>query len=121
MPVDDSVPSLDMREVHQLIRELSMGIYGMNQMPILQLEANIDQSTSCQLPPAYLDTRVGQVMINVDYMMKGLWHGAYFPIEKRLKFTERWKSSLDVDPNTGRAATKKPFVTEFTAAGYLFR
>ena len=117
--MEDDVPALDMREVHQLIRELTLGIYGMNQMPVLHLEANVDQSTSCQLPPAYFDTRVGQLMINVDYMMKGLWHGAYFPHDKRLKFSERWKSSLDIDPSTGRAATKKPFVNEFTSAGKL--
>ena len=88
----------------------------MNQIPNIALEANYDQSTACQLPPAYIDTRVGQVLVNVDYMMKALWHGAYFPREKRTKFSERWRGNLDVNSN-GKPETKKPLITEFTSAG----
>ncbi|XP_064647682.1 ankyrin and armadillo repeat-containing protein-like isoform X2 [Lineus longissimus] len=118
VPEDPDVAALDLREIHQIIRELTIGIYSLNQLPTVALEANFDQSTSIQLPPAYLDTKVGQVLSNIDYMMKALWHGAYFPKEKRTKFTERWRSNLDVNSN-GKPETKKPLITEFTSAGML--
>lgn len=66
---------LDYREIHQIIRELTIGIYVLNQHPILNLNANYDESTNCQMPPAYIDTKVGQLMINTDYWLKALWHG----------------------------------------------
>jgi hypothetical protein len=120
VPEDPDVAALDLREIHQIVRELTIGIYSLNQLPTVALEANFDQSTSIQLPPAYLDTKVGQVMCNIDYMMKALWHGAYFPKEKRTKFTERWRSNLDVNSN-GKPETKKPLITEFISAGrFLF-
>lgn len=72
---DDKQLDLDYREIHQLIRELTIGIYVLNQYPFLHLKSNVDQSTSCQLPPAYVDTKVGQIMINTDYWLKALWHG----------------------------------------------
>lgn len=90
----------------------------MHQTPNISLEANYDLATVCNIPPAYLDTRVGQLLIAVDYMMKSLWHGAYFPREKRTKFTERWRSNLDVN-SAGKPETKKPLLTEFTSAGLL--
>lgn len=111
-PEDPTLPTLDMREVHQIVRELTFGIFGMNQMPSVYLEANCDESTSCQVPPAYIDTRVGQILISVDYIMKSMWHGAYFPKDKRTKFLERWRSNMDVNH-------KKPLLTEFTSAGKL--
>ncbi len=117
MPEGVDIPPLDMREVHQILRELTFGIYALNQVPNIALEANFDQGTTCQLPPAYQDTRVGQIMIHVDYMLKALWHGAYFPKEKRTKFTDRWRGNLDVNINTGKPETKKPLLTEFTSAG----
>ena len=120
MPVEEGLPMLDLREVHQIVRELTFGIYALNQVPSCALEANFDQSTSCQLPPAYLDTRVGQLMLSVDYMLKSLWHGAYFPRDKRTKFTERWRSNLDVNAS-GKPETKKPLVTEFISAGEKMR
>ena len=116
LPVEEGLPHLDLREVHQIVRELTFGIYALNQVPTIALEANFDQSTSCQLPPAYQDTRVGQILCNVDYMLKSLWHGAYFPKDKRTKFAERWRNSLDVNAN-GQPETKKPLLTEFTTAG----
>lgn len=119
MPVEEDLPHFDMREVHQIVRELTVGIYVMNQLPSLALEANFDESTTTHLPPAYVDTRVGQLMINVDYMMKGMWHGAIIPKDKRLKFAERWRSSLDVN-NNGKPETKKNLLTEFQASGQLF-
>ncbi|XP_077978159.1 ankyrin and armadillo repeat-containing protein-like [Glandiceps talaboti] len=118
MPVRDDIQPLDFREIHQIVRDLVIGIYCLNQTPCISLDANFDQSTSCQLPPAYNDTRVGQLLIHVDYMMKALWHGAYFPKDKRTKFSERWRSSLDVNAN-GKPETKKTIMTEFTAAGML--
>ena len=88
----------------------------MHQTPCISLEANYDQASVCNLPPCYHDTRVGQVLISVDYMLKALWHGAYFPKEKRTKFTERWRGNLDVNAS-GKPETKKPLLTEFTSAG----
>lgn len=116
VPEEEDVDVLDLREVHQVVKELTYGIYVLNQLPNIALEANFDQSTSVQVPPAYMDTRVGQIMTNVDYMMKALWHGAYFPKEKRTKFSERWRSNLDVNAS-GKPETKKPLLTEFTSAG----
>ncbi|PIK39875.1 hypothetical protein BSL78_23293 [Apostichopus japonicus] len=110
--------NIDFREVHQILRELVMGLYCLNQVPSITLEANFDQSTSCQIPPAYTDTKVGQVLIDIDYMMKALWHGAYFPKEKRLKFAEKWRSSLNVNA-LGVAETKKIIPTEFALAGMI--
>ncbi|XP_038077595.1 ankyrin and armadillo repeat-containing protein-like isoform X2 [Patiria miniata] len=118
LPYDPSIEPLEYREIHQVLRELVVGIYGLNQAPSLSLEANYDQATACQLPPAYLDTHLGQLLINVDYMMKGMWHGAYFPRDKRVKFNERWRSSLDLNA-MGEPQTKKVFLTEFTMAGMM--
>ncbi|KAL8620460.1 hypothetical protein ACOMHN_048393 [Nucella lapillus] len=115
-PEDPDLPPLDYRELHTIVRELTYGIFVLHQTPLISLEANYDQSTTCQLPPAYQDTRIGQILVNVDYMMKCLWHGAYIPKEKRTKFSERWRSNLDVN-QTGKPETKKPLLTEFTSAG----
>ncbi|MEE6490360.1 hypothetical protein FKM82_015856 [Ascaphus truei] len=114
-PVEAEV-LLDCREVHQIIRELTMGIYCFNQAPSISLDANYDCSTSCQLPPAYYDTRVGQIMISVDYMIKALWHGAYMAKKKRVRFSEFWRSSMDIDAN-GQPQTKKNKFAEFCSAG----
>jgi len=46
-------------QVHQLVRELSYGIYAFNQLPTMSLEPNEDLTSTCQLPGAYHDTRVG--------------------------------------------------------------
>ncbi|XP_078582860.1 ankyrin and armadillo repeat-containing protein-like [Branchiostoma floridae x Branchiostoma japonicum] len=108
----------DCRELHQIIRDLVTGIFALNQVPCISLEANFDQSTSCKLPPAYHDTRVGQILINLDYMMKALWHGAFFPPDKRAKFSERWRSNLDVNAS-GKPETKKNVLLEFTTAGMM--
>ena len=115
-PVEDGIEELDLREVHQIVRELTRGIFVLNQLPTISLEANFDQSTSCQIPPAYLDTRVGQLLIDVDYMLKCLWHGCSFTKEKRIKFSDRWRGNLQVNAN-GKPETKKVLITEFTSAG----
>lgn len=115
-PEDPGIPPIDYRELHTIVRELTYGIYVLHQTPLVSLEANYDQSTSCQLPPAYQDTRIGQILVNVDYIMKCLWHGAYIPKDKRTKFSERWRSSLDIN-QSGKPETKKPLLPEFTSAG----
>ncbi|CAL1533328.1 unnamed protein product [Lymnaea stagnalis] len=117
-PLDGTVPQLCYREFHNIVRELTMGIYVMHQTPMISLEANFDQATACQIPPAYINTRVGQLLIAVDYMMKGMWHGAFFPREKRTKFGERWRTNLDVN-SLGKAETKKPLLGEFISAGLM--
>ncbi|KAL6484349.1 hypothetical protein MHYP_G00063940 [Metynnis hypsauchen] len=114
-PCDPSVP-LDYKVVHQIVRELTVGIYCFNQVPGISLQPNYDQSTSCQLPPAYCDTKVGQILINIDYTMKALWHGAYIPAEKRARFSELWRSSMSVDSN-GIPQTKTDVFAEFLTAG----
>jgi hypothetical protein len=116
VPYDEEIELLDYREMHQIIRELTIGIYVLNQHPSLQLETNFDESTSCQIPPAYIDTKVGQIMINTDYWLKALWHGAYIPRDKRIKFSERWRQLLDIDAH-GVAQTKKSILNEFMNAG----
>ncbi|KAM9248462.1 ankyrin and armadillo repeat-containing protein [Dugong dugon] len=116
-PVDPTA-LLDYREVHQIIRELSIGIYCLNQIPSISLEANYDQSSSCQLPPAYFDTRIGQILINIDYMLKALWHGIYMPKEKRARFSELWRTILDIDPD-GKPQTNKDIFAEFSSAGLI--
>ncbi|XP_033640039.1 ankyrin and armadillo repeat-containing protein-like isoform X1 [Asterias rubens] len=118
LPYDSTIEPLDYREIHQVLRELVVGIYGLNQVPSLSLEVNFDQATTCQLPPAYIDTHLGQTLINIDYMMKGLWHGVYFPRDKRIKFNERWRSSLDVNA-MGEPQSKKVILTEFMMAGMM--
>ena len=107
------------REVHNIIRELTIGMYVMHQTPVISLDANFDLATVCNIPPAYQDTRTGQLLIAVDYMMKSLWHGAYFPKDKRTKFSERWRTNLDVN-SAGKPESKKPLLTEFLSAGIHF-
>ncbi|KAK2489112.1 hypothetical protein MC885_009354, partial [Smutsia gigantea] len=116
-PVDPTA-LLDYREVHQIIRELAVGIYCLNQIPSISLEANYDQSSSCQLPPAYYDTRIGQILINIDYMLKALWHGIYMCKEKRARFSELWRTTMDIDPD-GKPQTNKDIFAEFSSAGLI--
>ncbi|XP_023568103.1 ankyrin and armadillo repeat-containing protein [Octodon degus] len=117
MPADPTA-LLDYREVHQIIRELAVGIYCLNQIPSISLEANYDQSSSCQLPPAYFDTRIGQILIHIDYMLKALWHGIYMPKEKRTRFSEMWRTIFDIDPD-GKPQTTKDIFAEFNSSGLI--
>lgn len=123
LPEETGLPAdaepLDFREVHQIVRELTLGIYIMNQTPSICLEANYDLSSTVQLPPAYIDTRVGQLLSNVDYMLKALWHGSCFPRDKRLKFSDRWRKKLDVNQQTGVAESKTPHLMEFRGGGMI--
>lgn len=116
-PYECSAP-LDYKVVHQILRELTVGIYCFNQVPVISLEPNYDKSTTCQLTPAYFDTKVGQILINIDYTVKALWHGAIIPRDKRLRFSELWRSSMGVD-SSGVPQTKKNMFTEFLTAGEI--
>ncbi|XP_073162244.1 ankyrin and armadillo repeat-containing protein isoform X3 [Lepidochelys kempii] len=116
-PVMPDVP-LDCKEVHQIVRELAVGIYCLNQIPSISLDSNYDRSSSCQLPPAYIDTRIGQILISVDYMLKALWHGVYMPKEKRVRFSELWRSGMDIDMD-GNPQTEKNIFSEFCSAGLV--
>jgi len=44
---------------------------------------------------AYIDTRLGQIMINCDSWLKSVWHGVFMPREKRGKFADRWRHIND--------------------------
>ncbi|KAJ8403521.1 hypothetical protein AAFF_G00352930 [Aldrovandia affinis] len=116
-PVDSRAP-LDYKVVQQIVRELTVGIYCFNQLPFVSLEPNYDKSTSCQLTPAYYDTKVGQILLNIDYTVKALWHGATIPGEKRVRFSELWRSSMDLDAS-GIPQTKKDVFAEFLTAGLM--
>ncbi|OAF69560.1 Ankyrin and armadillo repeat-containing protein [Intoshia linei] len=113
-----NIEKFDVREIHQIINELTHAIYVLNQIPSIQLHNVFDKSSSVSIPPAFYDTRIGNIMIEVDYMMKSIWHGSHFPYDKRIKFSERWRKSLDVN-KYGVSHTKKSIVTEFINAGLV--
>ncbi|XP_042192389.1 ankyrin and armadillo repeat-containing protein [Callorhinchus milii] len=114
-PVEPNAP-LDYKEVHQILKELVIGIFSLNQIPSIHFQANYDCSTTCLLPPAYYDSRVGQLLINVDYTMKTLWHGVCVPKEKRKRYAEWWRANVDLE-NNGIPQARKYTVTDFLAAG----
>ena len=86
-----------LQELHQIVRELTIGIYVFNQTPSVELSPNYDLSTSVTLPSAYTNTLVGQVLISVDYYMKCLLHGAMVPIDHVGIFNERWRKLTPTD------------------------
>jgi hypothetical protein len=110
-------------QIHQIIRELSYGIYAFNQLPGISLEPNEDSTSTCQMPPAYVDTRVGRLLTDVDAALKALWHGVWFPRDKRIKFAERWHNAVDVggpsgsDMPTGDKEARNQLLAEFLNAG----
>ncbi|GCB71891.1 hypothetical protein scyTo_0001735 [Scyliorhinus torazame] len=116
-PVVPDAP-LNYKDIHQILRELVLGIYILNQVPTIYLDGNYDCSTTCLLSPAYHDTLIGQILINVDYTMKALWHGVYMPTEKRKRFSEIWPSILDVDVG-GTSKTEEDILSEFIKAGLI--
>ena len=59
----------------------------------------------------------GQILLEVDYMMKSLWHGVKVPVIKRKKLSERWRTLLDVNPSTGEYNEAKIPYNEFVTAG----
>ncbi|XP_078083839.1 ankyrin and armadillo repeat-containing protein [Mustelus asterias] len=116
-PVVPDAP-LNYKDVQQILRELVLGIYILNQVPTIYLDGNYDCSTTCRLSPVYHDTLIGQILINVDYAMKAIWHGAYMPTEKRKRFSEVWRTILDVDLN-GSSNTGEDILSEFLKAGLI--
>jgi len=88
---------LHLQELHQIVRELTIGIYVFNQTPSVHLSPNYDQSTTVTLPSAYTNTLVGQILISVDYFMKCLLHGAIVPIDHVGIFNERWRKLVPTD------------------------
>ena len=117
-PEDVGQP-LELREIHQIVRELVKSIYVLNQTPGLSLETNFDLSTSCQMPSCFHDTRIGQLMISVDYMLKSIWHGAFFPKDKRSKFNERWRQAVNLNSLTGEAETRRSHQLIWKDAGFI--
>ncbi|XP_043550399.1 ankyrin and armadillo repeat-containing protein [Chiloscyllium plagiosum] len=109
---------LNYKEVQQILRELVMGIYILNQVPTIYLDGNYDCSTTCVLSPAYRDTLIGQILINVDYTMKALWHGAYMPTEKRKRFSEVWRANLEINVD-GTSKLGADIPSEFLRAGLI--
>lgn len=62
-------------------------------------------------------TSLGQLLISVDYMMKSLWHGAYFPKEKRTKFNDKWREHFQVSKQNGKPEKEKSFLSDFLSHG----
>ncbi|GAB1601052.1 hypothetical protein Ahia01_000383400 [Argonauta hians] len=116
---DSSIKPLDYREIHQMIRELTNGIYVLNQSPTISLETNFDLTSTCNLPPAYDNTKVGQLLIEVDYMMKALWHGLYLPKHKRSKFLDKWRAYYKSNSYGVQTGEKMLNPTEFTGIGMV--
>ncbi|XP_062908659.1 ankyrin and armadillo repeat-containing protein [Mobula hypostoma] len=116
-PVIPNAP-FNYKEFQQILRELVIGIYVMNQLPSIYIDGNFDHSSSCLLSPAYHDTLIGQMLINVDYTMKALWHGAYMPKEKRMLFSESWRSNINTNVD-GTPETKENISSEFLKAGLI--
>ncbi|XP_059503161.1 ankyrin and armadillo repeat-containing protein [Stegostoma tigrinum] len=109
---------LNYKEVQQILRELVIGIYILNQVPTIYLDGNYDCSTTCLLSPAYHDTLIGQILINVDYTMKALWHGAYMPTDKRKRFSEIWRANLEINID-GTSKLGADIPSEFLKAGLI--
>ncbi|XP_032879356.1 ankyrin and armadillo repeat-containing protein [Amblyraja radiata] len=116
-PVVQDAP-FNYKEFQQILRELVMGIYVMNQIPSIYIDGNHDCSSSCLLSPAYDDTLTGQILINVDYTMKALWHGAYMSKEKRMRFSEIWRSHVNMGID-GTPKAEEKTLTEFIKAGLI--
>lgn len=112
---DPNIKPVDYRELHQLVRELMVGIYLLNETPSISMESNYEQTSTCQLPPAYENTKIGQLLIEVDYMMKSLWHGVTLPKEKRAKFLEKWRVSRE----STKSESSKALETEFNSIGMV--
>ncbi|KAM9235852.1 LOW QUALITY PROTEIN: ankyrin and armadillo repeat-containing protein [Leptosomus discolor] len=59
------------KKFHQVLRELAVGIC---YLLSIGSDANYHHNVSCQLPPAYIDTKIGQILISVCYMAESLGH-----------------------------------------------
>lgn len=110
IPKTDSTKDLEYRELHQIIRDLTIGIFAFNQMPSFSFEPNHDLTSTCQLPLAYKNTTLGQLLISMDYLLKSLWHGTTVPEKMRPSLTDRWHSFVK----------DKNIVTDFNNAGQRY-
>jgi len=109
-------------QVHQIVRDLSYGIYAFNQLPGISLEPNYDMTSTCQMSPVYHDTRVGRLLTEVDATLKCLWHGVYFPRHKRVKFADRWTGVVEaiagnMESLSADKESKNQLLAEFISAG----
>ena len=87
------------QELHQLVRELVVGMYVFNQTPSVTLESNHDNSMACFLPSAYVDTFLGQSLFSLDYFIKSLLHGCTVSQrEKRTRLNEKWRKVASENP-----------------------
>lgn len=112
---------LALRELQQIIRELVTGIYVFNQLPSVEFDGLPNGSAAVNIPQAYQDTRLGQVMISVAYHTQTLLHGSHFPTDKRAKFLEKWhelcKKQPQLPSKNGRnlSATEKEQLAQMTS------
>ncbi len=65
-------------ELQQLLRELTIGIYQGDAVPVFSLHFNQVGNLFPVIHPIYEKTLVGQVISMLDYMMKGFLHGYMF-------------------------------------------
>ena len=94
----EGYPHLDFRELHQVVRELTIGMFVFNQVPQISLLSNFDRSTSINISSPYVDSLIGQSLMTVDYEVKALWHGCHFnDKDSRQKFNEKWRTLVKLD------------------------
>ena len=61
---------------------------------------------------------LGQLLTDVDYAMKSIWHGVGISKGKREKLSERWRTLLDVNTSSGEYdKNSKDPLEEFEIAG----
>lgn len=70
----------------------------------------IEVKNICFLSLAYIDTRLGQIMVNCDAWLKSVWHGVFMSRERRTKFADRWRQISE--PSMTRSISN-----EFETAG----
>ena len=86
MACSDRRPPFSDPQLAQILRELAVGIYLHNQLPVFSLHFNQAGELFPVIAPAYRDTRVGHVMGMLDYQMKGFLNGGMFTPD----FVQRW-------------------------------
>ena len=85
-------------QLQQLIRELTETIYLHNTYPFYSLHFAKDGSLYSIIHPAYQNTLVGQVISQLDYIMKGYLNGGYFDQKQLCYFAdhpELWVKNRD--------------------------
>lgn len=77
-------------EFHQILHELTRGIYLHNTVPFFSLHFNSNGHLYPVIHPVYEKTLVGQVFGMLDYMMKGYLNGGVFKEE----FVKEWANRI---------------------------